>query len=112
MLPIIINFLLYSISCVTYSLNSENGGLVTTTSDCLSRSIHSSERKSPSPFNKTGGLFFNIISKSDKSIAPSPFSSFTSVISILYGFFPSVFTPKVVLLPIKLNCVYITGEVA
>ena len=48
-LPMIKNFLSYSISWATYSRNRENGGLVTTMSACLSSSMLSALRKSPSP---------------------------------------------------------------
>ena len=40
------NCLLYSISCFIYSLNKENGGFVTTISDCSKSFLLSSELKS------------------------------------------------------------------
>ena len=49
MLPIIKNFLSYLTNWSTYSLNNENGGLVTTISDCFNNSILPALRKSPSP---------------------------------------------------------------
>ena len=49
MFPIIKNFLLYFTNWSTYSLNKENGGFVTTMSDCFNSSIDSLLRKSPSP---------------------------------------------------------------
>ena len=41
-----------------YSRNNENGGLVTTMSACFRRSMHSADRKSPSPFN---GLYADFL---------------------------------------------------
>ncbi len=79
------NFLLYSINCAIYSRNRENGGFVTTTSDSLRNSMHSSLLKSPFP-SRIVKLFLLLLSNnsiSDKSTAPSPFKSGTSVISIL-----------------------------
>ena len=82
--PTIINFFSYFINCPMYSRNKEKGGLVTTISACLSNSMHSCERKSPL-FNidNTFLSFFKRYCTSDKSTAPSPFSSLTSVISTL-----------------------------
>ena len=56
-----------------YSLNKENGGLVTTISASFKNSIHSLDLKSPSPFKscKTLFLFFINNSTSAKSTAPS-----------------------------------------
>lgn len=47
--PIIKNCLSYFTICATNSLNSENGGFVTTASACLSNSTHSALLKSPLP---------------------------------------------------------------
>src|SRR4030042_5996108 len=55
--PIIKNFLPYSTSSATYSLNNENGGLVTTMSASFRRLMHSSLRKSPSPLRSRGLTF-------------------------------------------------------
>ena len=44
----ITNFFLYSTSWAIYSRNRENGGLVTTISDCFSNAMLSALRKSPS----------------------------------------------------------------
>ena len=48
LLPQIINCLWYFSSCATNSLSKLKGELVTTISDCLSDSTHSSLLKSPS----------------------------------------------------------------
>ena len=82
-LPIIKKFFSYSISCATYSLKRLKGGLVMTTSACFIYSIHSSERKSPSPFNFFTPLFldFNKLSIS-LSETPLPLAIGTSEISI------------------------------
>ena len=59
MFPRITKSLLLSIGTLTYSLNSENGGLVTTMSACFKKSsIHSSLWKSPSP--KFPNIFLNL----------------------------------------------------
>lgn len=71
-LPIIKNCFSYSKSCATYSRNSENGGLVTTTSDSCKSSRHSRERKSP------GGYF----SSPDKSRPPVGFDDVFYIIKV------------------------------
>ena len=85
--PITIKCFPLSMSCMTYSRNIEKGGFVTTISACFKSPTHSGERKSPSPSKRvrTFFLFLSKYSTSDKSTAPSAFSSVTSVISILYA---------------------------
>ena len=53
MLPIMRNFFSFETRVPIKSLNNENGGFVTTTSEESSRDIHSVERKSPSPLSSS-----------------------------------------------------------
>src|SRR3989344_3130181 len=90
-----INFFLYSTSCATYSRNKENGGLVTTISASSSSLMHSSLRKSPSPFRAVAMLasFFKSHFTSAIPTAPSALVSVTSLSSILNGSLPFGFKP-------------------
>ena len=83
--PIIRKFFLYSTNCAKYSRNRENGGFVTTISASFSNSIHSCERKSPFPLSMeiTFLSFCMRYFTSARLIAPSPFTSVTSVISTI-----------------------------
>src|SRR3989344_2760404 len=77
------NFLLYSKSCLTYSRKRLNGGFVTTMSDSLSRFVHSSLRKPPSPSRGVHSLCLfarNCLATSFKLNSPSPSMSCTSLI--------------------------------
>ena len=65
MFPRITKSLLLSIRTFMYSLNSENGGFVTTISACFKSSIHSSLRKSPFPLSFLTSFDISLLISSD-----------------------------------------------
>src|SRR3989344_6768434 len=109
------NCFLCSKSCVIYSRNKLNGGLVTTMSDCLSNSTHSSLLKSPSPSSGVHSLFLLVlscfaISSSVKEPSPStsPTSLIINLLAVILGR-PFDFV-SVLSSPNNPSCVLATGD--
>src|SRR3990167_6355118 len=109
------NCFLCSKSCVVYSRNKLNGGLVTTMSDCLSNSTHSALLKSPSLSRGVHSLCLLVLSCFEISSSvkePSPSTSPTSLImNLLAVIFERPFDlVRVLSSPNNPNCVLATGE--